>query len=107
MANTFDSDGVKLTTTAATTVFTAPSVTQTIIKSISAANISGSTTTIDIFVDRSGTNYYLIKGASLAAGAMLNVAISSAVVLRAADVLKAQAADANAVDVFVSYLKIT
>lgn len=107
MANTFKSTGVKLTATTATTLYTVPSATTAIIKSLYVSNIDvAATATIDVYVTSGGTDYYIIKGASVPVSTTLQV-ITESLVLEAADVLKVKASAADKLDCFTSYLEIT
>jgi hypothetical protein len=107
MANTFKSTPVKLTATTATTLYTVPSLTTSIVKSLYVSNIDAtSPATIDVYFTRSATDYYIIKGASVAVTTTLQV-VTESLVLQASDVLKVKASVANRLDCTVSYLEIT
>lgn len=106
MADAFYSDLFKLTTTSATTLYTTPSATTTLLKSVYAANIDASSTTVDLYITRSATNYYLIKNGIIPTQTTLQI-ITEPIVLEASDVLVVQTSTANSVDVTVSYMERT
>lgn len=107
MANTFKRTGVKLTATTATNVYTVPSATTAIVKSLYVSNIDTSATaTIDVYVTYSSTDYYIIKGATVPVSTTLQV-ITESLVLQASDVLKVKASAANRLDCYATYLEIT
>ena len=84
---------------------------ESIVIGITAANKTSSGVTIDIFIDNEdGSNdVYIVKGASIPAGASLEVMAGNKLVLQNdgsnADNLEALASAANSVDVTVSVLQ--
>lgn len=106
MADAFYSDLFKLTTTGATTLYTTPSATTALIKSVYAPNIGTSTVTIDLYITRGATNYYIIKNGIIPTQTTLQI-VTETIVLEASDVLVAQASAADAVDITVSYMERT
>lgn len=106
MANTFNRSLLKLTTTGNTTVYTVPSATVTIIKSVYCANISAIDTTVDLYIDNGVTTFYLIKNGIVPDGTTLQI-ITEPVVVSAGDLIVAKANDANTIDVTCSYMEIT
>lgn len=106
MANTYKGAVQKLTASTTTSVYTCPSSTISVVNLITICNIDSSNSdTIEISIDRSGTVYYINKGASIVATTTLT--ISGPIVLQAGDILKFKAATANRLDVTVSLLEIT
>ena len=57
MSTLYKSVGFNLTTTDRTTVYTCPEETETIMKSIQTVNYGGSNVDLEIFVNKSGTDY--------------------------------------------------
>lgn len=108
MANSFTSYLNKDVGTSAATVVTVGASTQTTIIGMSCANTSASPVTVDAYITRSGTNYYLIKGATVPVGSSLViVGGDQKVVLVTSDVLKVVSSTAASVDVTTSVLNIT
>ena len=84
---------------------------ESIVIGITAANKTSSGVTVDIFIDNEdGSNdVYIVKGASIPAGASLEVTAGNKLVLQNdgtnADNLEALASAANSVDITVSVLE--
>ena len=108
MANTFTSYMNKNVGTSASTVVTVGASTQTTIIGMSAANTTSSPITVDAYITRSATDYYLIKGATVPVGSSLViVGGDQKVVLITSDVLKVISSAASSADVVTSVLNIT
>lgn len=108
MANTFTSYVNKNVGTSAATVVTVGASTQTTIIGMSAANTTSSPITVDAYITRSATDYYLIKGATVPVGSSLViVGGDQKVVLITSDVLKVISSAASSADVVTSVLNIT
>lgn len=108
MASAFINTLVKNITTSNTTLYTAPTATQVVVVGLSIANTTTRSITMDVFITSSGTDYYLIKGASIAPGNALIVGgADQKIVLEAADILKALSDTATSADAVVSHLNIT
>lgn len=108
MASTFINTLVKNITTSATILYTAPSSTQVVVVGLSIANTTTSSITMDVYITSGGTDYYLIKNASIAPGNALIVGgADQKIVLEAADVLKALSGTATSADAVISHLNIT
>ena len=109
MPNTFKSAGNKLTTASETTLYTTPSATTTILKSLYAGNIDAvSSVQFDVYITKSGSgiDVYVIKGAIIPIQSSLQV-ITEPIVLETGDVLKVKASVADDIDTFLSYMEIT
>jgi hypothetical protein len=107
MANTFKNSFSKDVGTSAATIYTAPSLTQTTLIGLSVANTTTSPITCDAYVTSSGTDYYLIKTATVpVGGSLVIVGGDQKVVLEAADVLKVVTSAASSADVVCSLLEI-
>jgi hypothetical protein len=108
MANTFKNSFAKNVGTSPVTVYTCPSATQTTLIGVSVANTSASPITADVYLTSGGTDYYLVKTATVAVGGALVVAGGDQkVVLEVGDALKVVASAASSADVVASYLEIT
>jgi len=107
MANVFKNSFSKDVGTSAATIYTAPSLTQTTLIGLSVANTTTSPITCDAYVTSSGTDYYLIKTATVpVGGSLVIVGGDQKVVLEAADVLKVVTSAASSADVVCSLLEI-
>jgi hypothetical protein len=108
MANTFTSYVNKNVGTSAATVVTVGASTQTTIIGLTFANTTSSPITADAYITRSGTDYYLIKGATVPVGSSLVVVGGDQkVVLITSDALKVVTSAASSADVVTSVLNIT
>jgi hypothetical protein len=108
MANNFTSYVNKSVGTSPATVVTVGAGTQTTIIGMSAANTTSSPITVDAYITRSGTDYYLIKGGTVPVGsALVIVGGDQKVVLTVSDALKVVSSAATSADVVTSVLNIT
>ena len=106
MANNFKNKKVDLTTTDLTTLYTVPTATTTVIKSLLVSEDAGSGSTITItLVDSSGTIFNLFKDKAIASKATTEL-LTQPLVMEESEVLKVQAADANELHVIASLLEI-
>ena len=106
MANTFLNAKSDLTTTNLTTVYTVPTATTAIIKSILVSDDSGSGTTIDVtLVDSSSTIFSLFKAKAVGANTTVEL-LTQPLILKESEALKVQAADANELHVVASILEV-
>jgi hypothetical protein len=108
MANTFKNSFSKSVGTSAATVYTTPSSTQTTVIGLSLANTTTGVITADVYVTSSGTDYYMIKGATIpAGGALIPVGGDQKLVLEATDALKILSSAPSSIDVMCSVLEIS
>ena len=106
MANRFLNKKVDLTTTDLTTLYTVPSATTTVIKSILVSEDAGSGTTITVtLVDSSGAVFSLFKTKTISGNATTEL-LSQPLVMEESEILKVQAGDANELHVIASILEI-
>ena len=106
MANSFKNKKVDLTTTDLTTLYTVPSATTTVVKSLLVTEDAGSGTTITItFVNPSGAIFNLFKDKAIASKATSEL-LTQPLVMEESEILKVQAADANELHVIASILEI-
>jgi|TARA_Y100000004_G_scaffold16947_1_gene17546 hypothetical protein len=106
MANSFKNKKVDLTTTDLTTLYTVPTATTTVVKSLLVTEDAGSGTTITItLVNSSGAIFNLFKDKAIASKATSEL-LTNPLIMEESEVLKVQAADANELHVIASILEI-
>ena len=106
MANSFKNKKVDLTTTNLTTLYTVPTATTTVVKSLLVTEDAGSGSTITItLVNSSGDIFNLFKDKAIGSKASTEL-LSQPLVMEESEVLKVQAADANELHVIASILEI-
>ena len=106
MANSFVNKKVDLTTTSATTLYTVPTATTAVIKSILVSEDSGNADTITVTItDTSDNVFSLFKTKSISANATAEL-LTAPLILEESEVLKVTAATANRLHVVVSVLEI-
>ena len=106
MANSFKNKKVDLTTTDLTTLYTVPSATTTVVKSLLVTEDAGSGTTITItLVNSSGAIFNLFKDKTIASKATTEL-LTNPLVMEESEILKVQASDANELHVIASILEI-
>jgi len=106
MANTFVNKKADLTSTSATTIYTVPSATTAVIKSILVSEDSGNADTITVTItDTSDAVLSLFKTKAISANATTEL-LSAPLVLQESEVLKVTAATANRLHVVLSALEI-
>ena len=106
MANSFKNKKVDLTTTDLTTLYTVPTATTTVVKSLLVSEDAGSGSTITItLVNSSGAIFNLFKDKAIASKATTEL-LTHPLVMEESEVLKVQAADANELHVIASILQI-
>ena len=106
MANSFKNKKVDLTTTDLTTLYTVPSATTTVVKSLLVTEDAGSGSTITVtLVDSSDNIFNLFKDKAIASKATTEL-LTNPLVMEESEALKVQAADANELHVIASILEI-
>ena len=106
MANIYKNAKVDLSTTDNTTIYTAPSDSRAIIKSIIVSEDAGSGTTVTLTItNASSAVFNLFKDKAIASKATTEL-LTHPLILEENEVLKAQASDANELHVIVSILEI-
>ena len=106
MANSFKNKKVDLTTTDLTTLYTVPTATTTVVKSILVSNDAGSSCNIDItLVDASSNIFSLFKSKAVDTNTTTEL-LTQPLVMEESEILKVQAADANELHVIASILEI-
>ena len=106
MANTFVNKKADLTSTSATTLYTVPSATTAVVKSIIVSEDSGNADTITVTItDTDDAVFSLFKTKAISANATTEL-LSAPLVLQESEVLKVTAATANRLHVVLSALEI-
>ena len=106
MANSFVNKKVDLTTTSATTLYTVPTATTAVIKSILVSEDSGNADTITVTItDTSDAVFSLFKTKAIGANATVEL-LTAPLVLQESEVLKVTAATANRLHVVLSAIQI-
>ena len=106
MANIYKNAKVDLSSTDNTTIYTAPSDSRAIIKSILVSEDAGSGTTITFTITNAAAAIFnLFKDKAIASKATTEL-LTHPLILEENEVLKAQAADANELHVIASILEI-
>jgi len=106
MANSFVNKKIDLTSTSVTTLYTVPTATTAVIKSILVSEDSGNADTITVTVtDTSDAVFSLFKTKSIASNATTEL-LTAPLVLEESEVLKVTAATANRLHVVLSALEI-
>ena len=105
MANIYKNEKTSLTTTALTTLYTVPSNSRAIVKSLLVAEDAGSTAVVKVtLVDASSNIFVVDNDVDLAADQKEQV-LSEPLIMKESEILKVQASS-GAVDVIASVLEI-
>jgi|TARA_R100000908_G_C3708611_1_gene116130 TctA family transporter len=106
MANSFVNKKVDLTTTSATTLYTVPSATTAVIKSILVSEDTGNADTITIsLTNTSSAVFSLFKTKAIGANATVEL-LTAPLVVEESEIIKVTAATANRLHVVLSALEI-
>jgi len=106
LANTFVNKKVDLTATSVTTLYTVPSATTAIIKSIIVSEDSGNADTLTVTVtDTADAVFSLFKTKAIGANATVEL-LTAPLVMEESEVLKVTAATANRLHVVLSSLEV-
>ena len=105
MANIYKNEKTSLTTTALTTLYTVPSNSRAIVKSLLVAEDAGSTAVVKVtLVDAAAAIFVIDNDVNLAANQKEQV-LSEPLIMKESEILKVQASS-GAVDVVASILEI-
>jgi len=105
MANIYKNEKTSLTTTALTTLYTVPSNSRAIVKSLNVAEDAGSTAVVKVtLVDASAAIFVVDNDVNLTANQKEQV-LSEPLIMKESEILKVQASS-GAVDVIASVLEI-
>ena len=106
MANSFVNKKVDLTTTSATTLYTVPSATTSVIKSILVSEDTGNADTITVsLTNTSSAIFSLFKTKAIGANATVEL-LTAPLVVEESEIIKVTAATANRLHVVLSALEI-
>ena len=106
MANSFVNKKVDLTTTSATTLYTVPSATTAVIKSILVSEDTGNADTITIsLTNTSSAVFSLFKTKAIGANATVEL-LTAPLVVEESEIIKVTAATADRLHVVLSALEI-
>ncbi len=107
MANNFKNAKLDLTTTNATTLYTCPSATTSVVKSILVSEDSGNADTITLtLTNASAAVFSLFKVKAVGANTTVEL-LTAPLVLEESEILKATAATANRLHVVASLLEVS
>lgn len=108
MANTFKNNFQQNIGQTIQTVYTTGSGVQATVIGMTVANVTGNDVRANVIVNSSGTDYYLVKNATIEPGsALVPIGGDQKLVLEASDFLRVQSDTAISLDVIVSVLEIT
>ena len=105
MAHTYKNEFFALDSTSITTIYTVPSNTNVVLKSVQIASTHNSNVLVTLSVT-SGATTYTVYNHTVSTGSTVN-GVEGSMVLEAGDVLKITAATADVISGIVSYLAIT
>ena len=106
MANNYKNSKVDLTSTSITTLYTCPTSTTAIMKSILVSDDSGSGDTITLTITSGSDVFSIYKVKAVGANGTVEL-LTAPLVVQASEILKVTAATANRLHVVASYLEIT
>ena len=106
MANNYKNSKVDLTTTNATTLYTAPAATTALIRSILVSEDSGNADTITVTITNTASAVFsLFKVKAVSANTTVELLTQPLIVMES-EILKVTAATANRLHVTASYLEV-
>jgi len=106
LANNYKNEKADLSTTGNTTIYTCPTATQSILKSILISNDSGSTDTLDVtLTNTSNAVFSVFKAKSIASNTTVEL-LSQPLIIMESEILKAQATTADRLHIIVSFLEV-
>jgi hypothetical protein len=108
MSNIFKSYPVKNISTTSSTVYTVPSIIASIGVGLVIANTTSSAITTNVYISRTGTNYYIVSGAVVPSGGSLTVAgADQKLILQTGDSVIVSASAGNSADCWFSLLEMS
>jgi|TARA_S200002703_G_scaffold154924_1_gene158458 hypothetical protein len=107
VANIYKNAKVDLTTTDITTLYTAPSNSRAIVKSILVCDDSNNGSTITLTLTDAASAIFVLFDVKTVAGHATEQLLSEPLILQESEVLKVTAADANRLHVVASILEIS
>ena len=106
MANIYKNEKKDLTTTDITTLYTVPSNSRAIIKSILVCDDSNNGSTITVTLTDASSNVFVLFDVKVIAGHATEQLLTEPLILQESEILKVTAADANRLHVVASILEI-
>jgi hypothetical protein len=106
MANIYKNAKLDLTTTDATTLYSVPSNSRAIVKSVLVCDDSNNGSTITLTLTDASSNVFVLFDVKTIAGHATEQLLSEPLILQESEVLTATAADANRLHVVASILEI-
>jgi len=106
MANTYTNAKVDLTTADVTTLYTCPTLTSAVIKSILVSNDSGHNDTITVTITNGSSVYSLFEVKAITSNTTVEL-LTAPLVLQATEILKVTAAIADRLHVVASLLEVS
>ena len=106
MANIYKNAKLDLTTTDVTTLYTTPSDSRAIIKSILVCDDSNNGSTITVTLTDASSNVFVLFDVKTIAGHATEQLLTEPLILQESEILKVTAADANRLHVVASILEI-
>lgn len=106
MANIYRNAKLDLTTTDATTLYSVPSDSRAIVKSILVCDDSNNGSTITLTLTDASSNVFVLFDVKTIAGHATEQLLSEPLILQESEVLTATAADANRLHVVASILEL-
>ena len=111
MANSFKLktlDGSAIAANTASTVYTAPAATTTIVLGLTLSNITGSTIYATVLIENAdGDNVNFLKSIPIPTGSAVEVMAGNKVNLETGDLIKVQSDSANSLDTTMSIMEQT
>ena len=107
MANNYKNSKVDLTNTNVTTLYTAPSATTAIVKSILVSNDSGSEDTITLTITDSATAVFSVYKLESVGANSTEELLKQPLVVMESEILKVNAATGGRLHVIASYLEVS
>ena len=106
MANYYKNAKKDLASTAATVLYTAPSSTSAVFKSILVADDSGSTSTITLTITKGSDEFAIFTTKATAANGTVEL-LTQPLIVEESEILKVTAGNANRLHVVASFLEVT
>ena len=108
MPNTYKLTAVEINPTGSTTIYTAPTSTTTLIKSLYLSNVATGSINLSVAINKSGStnDIFLISQSSVPVQTSFQP-ISDTLVLQAGDLLKIATTAISSSDALLSYMEIT
>ena len=107
MANIYKNAKADLTTTSETTLYTAPSDSRAIVKSILVCDDSNNGSTLTVTVTDASSNVFVLFDVKSVAGHATEEFLTHPIILEENEILKVTAGDANRLHVMASILEIS